>query len=332
MTASLAGSGSYNATSSMPMSGRRASARTISGTRKPPPPRIVSRTSHHASGRILPTVASCQIWNKPSPPIAAAPVPESGIEPAPGRVFDVVMQGTVFLDIVLTGLNALPTVGTEVPAEGMGSCPGSIANLAIAASRLGLRTSLCRVVRGRPVRRLPGQHAAATRASTCRCPGGCNKWHSPVTVSLAVHRDRAMITHSHPSPIPDGTLIPRGTRYRSGRGASRAGGAGIGYRLRGAGAPCCSVTSDRGTPTEQWSSRHAGTDASAERFPAQQRGGDGLHPDRRPKGRAHATGRRGAGGGDHLRRAGFDRRGFHHRGRGVDAVAAGERRRRHRSR
>ena len=35
--------------------------------------------------------------------------------------------------------------GTELLAEGMGSCPGGIANLAVAASRLGLRTALASV-------------------------------------------------------------------------------------------------------------------------------------------------------------------------------------------
>src|SRR6185437_13440140 len=59
-----------------------------------------------------------------------------------GPEFDVFTAGTVFLDIVFTGLQAMPAAGTEVWAEGMGSCPGGIANLAIATSRLGLRTSM----------------------------------------------------------------------------------------------------------------------------------------------------------------------------------------------
>ena len=57
-------------------------------------------------------------------------------------VLDVFMQGTTFFDMVLTGLPSQPVPGTEIHAEGMGSCPGGIANLAIAASRLGLRTGL----------------------------------------------------------------------------------------------------------------------------------------------------------------------------------------------
>ena len=76
------------------------------------------------------------------------PSPESPYDPlaarrAPdGPEFDVFLWGTVFLDIVFTGLGRMPAHGTEVWADGMGSCPGGIANLAIAASRLGLRTSL----------------------------------------------------------------------------------------------------------------------------------------------------------------------------------------------
>ena len=56
--------------------------------------------------------------------------------------FDVFLHGTCFLDIIFTGLTTMPASGTEVWADGMGSCPGGIANLAIAAARLGLRTSL----------------------------------------------------------------------------------------------------------------------------------------------------------------------------------------------
>src|SRR4029450_2568252 len=40
-------------------------------------------------------------------------------------------------------------------------------------------------------------------------PRRIGHWPSPVTVSLAVQRDRSMITHSHPSPVPDNQLIHR---------------------------------------------------------------------------------------------------------------------------
>lgn len=135
-------------------------------------------------------------------------VPPHGrvLVPPLDREFDVVLQGTVFLDIVLTGLATLPSAGTEIPAEGMGSCPGGIANLAIAATRLGLRTSLAASFGDD----LYGDFLTRTlreEGIDLSMSRQISNWHSPVTVSLAVHRDRAMITHSHPSPIPDDELI-----------------------------------------------------------------------------------------------------------------------------
>jgi hypothetical protein len=55
---------------------------------------------------------------------------------------DLLLTGTVFQDIIFTGLPHAPEPGTEVWSEGMGSCPGGVANQAIAAARLGLRTNL----------------------------------------------------------------------------------------------------------------------------------------------------------------------------------------------
>lgn len=62
---------------------------------------------------------------------------------APGDPpWDVYLTGTVFLDIVFTGLDTAPVRGTESWARGMGSSPGGVANMAAALARLGLRTSL----------------------------------------------------------------------------------------------------------------------------------------------------------------------------------------------
>ncbi|MEO9236704.1 MAG: PfkB family carbohydrate kinase, partial [Jatrophihabitantaceae bacterium] len=125
-----------------------------------------------------------------------------------GPEFDVVMQGTVFFDIVLTGLPQLPSAhGTELLAEGMGSAPGGIANLAVAASRLGLRTALAAVfgddVYGDFLWRTLAEQEGVDLSRSRRLAD----WHSPVTVSLAVQRDRTMVTHSHPSPIPASELL-----------------------------------------------------------------------------------------------------------------------------
>jgi sugar/nucleoside kinase (ribokinase family) len=119
---------------------------------------------------------------------------------------DVFMQGTTFFDMVLTGLPAQPTPGTEIHADGMGSCPGGIANLAIAASRLGLATGLASTF-GDDVygdflwRTLEQEGVDLTHSRRVA------DWHSPVTVSLAVQRDRAMVTHAHNSPISITDLV-----------------------------------------------------------------------------------------------------------------------------
>lgn len=121
--------------------------------------------------------------------------------------FDVFLQGTVFYDVVLTGLPALPARGTEVFAEGMGSAPGGIANLAVAASRLGLQVSLSAGfgddLYGEFLWRTLSEQEGVDLSRSRRFAD----WHSPVTVSLAVNRDRSMVTHSHPSPVPPDEMV-----------------------------------------------------------------------------------------------------------------------------
>jgi sugar/nucleoside kinase (ribokinase family) len=120
---------------------------------------------------------------------------------------DLFVPGVVYLDIIFTGLGNLPEPGAEVRASGMGSCPGGVANLAVAAVRLGLRTGLgtafstdvygdfCSEI----LRTQEGIDLSASR----HVDGG----HSPVTVSLAYDRDRSMITHGHPLPVAADGLV-----------------------------------------------------------------------------------------------------------------------------
>lgn len=121
--------------------------------------------------------------------------------------WDLFLQGSVFFDLVLTGLDGVPTHGQETWADGMGSCPGGIANLAIAASRLGLRTTLAGAfsddVYGDFCWRTLASQEGVDLAHSRRFPG----WHSPVTVSLVDGRDRALITHSHSAPVPVSELV-----------------------------------------------------------------------------------------------------------------------------
>jgi sugar/nucleoside kinase (ribokinase family) len=137
-------------------------------------------------------------------PLAAVRAPQD-------PTFDVFLTGTVFLDIVLTGLQSAPAVGTEVWAEGMGSCPGGIANLAIATSRLGLHTAVAAAfgddVYGDFCWESLAVHEGVDLSLSRRVPG----WHSPVTVSMAYAGERTMVTHGHPAPPgePIPAAIPR---------------------------------------------------------------------------------------------------------------------------
>lgn len=127
--------------------------------------------------------------------------------PDDGPEFDVFVWGTVFLDIIFAGMPSPPIPGTEVWAEGMASCPGGIANFAVAAKRLGMRTSLAAAFSDdaygdfcwQTLREREGIDLGRSR----RFPN----WHSPVTVSMSVNRDRSMVSHGHPSPISCNELI-----------------------------------------------------------------------------------------------------------------------------
>ena len=128
---------------------------------------------------------------------------------------DVFVQGMVFLDIVFTGLRDLPRPGTEVWADGMGSCPGGIANLAVAASRLGLHTALGAAFGdddyGDFCWRVLEDQERVDLSMSRRYP----RWHTPVTVSVSLEGDRTMITHGHEPPEDATTMLGSTPRARS---------------------------------------------------------------------------------------------------------------------
>lgn len=90
-----------------------------------------------------------------------------------------------------------------------------IANLAIATSRLGLRTSLAAAFGDDDYgdfcwRTLERQEAVDLSRSR-----RFEHWHSPVTVSMAVDRDRSMVTHGHPAPMTASEMIGSPPRSRA---------------------------------------------------------------------------------------------------------------------
>nr|WP_245862170.1 PfkB family carbohydrate kinase [Phycicoccus duodecadis] len=141
-------------------------------------------------------------------PLAAARTPG---EPE----VDVFVWGTVFLDIIMTGLAALPEGGQEVWADGMGSCPGGIANLAVAARRLGLRTSLAAAFGDDAYGDFCWETLADDEHVDLSRSRRFEGWHSPVTVSMAVARDRGMVSHGHPAPVDADALIGDPPRSRA---------------------------------------------------------------------------------------------------------------------
>lgn len=130
--------------------------------------------------------------------------PDQRYDPVAGRrrdddpPFDVALWGTVFVDIIFTGLEATPTPGTEVMASGLGSCPGGIANLAVATARLGLRTSLAAAFATDTYGDFCWETLAQTEGIDLSSARRYRQWHTPVTVSFAVDQDRSMVTHAHP--------------------------------------------------------------------------------------------------------------------------------------
>ncbi|MGI5454721.1 carbohydrate kinase family protein [Streptomyces sp. CA-249302] len=114
--------------------------------------------------------------------------------------WDVYLTGTVFLDIIFTGLDSAPVRGTESWARGMGSSPGGVANMATALARLGLRTSLAAAFGDDHY----GEYCwdaletgeGIDLATSRTVPG----WHSPVTVSMAYEGERTMVSHGHEPP------------------------------------------------------------------------------------------------------------------------------------
>ncbi|MFE7272869.1 carbohydrate kinase family protein [Streptomyces sp. NPDC057623] len=126
--------------------------------------------------------------------------PLAGLRTSADPPWDVYLTGTVFLDIIFTGLDSAPVRGTESWARGMGSSPGGVANMATALARLGLRTSLAAAFGDDHYGEYCWdalEHGEGIDLSPSRTVPG---WHSPVTVSMAYEGERTMVSHGHEPP------------------------------------------------------------------------------------------------------------------------------------
>jgi len=120
---------------------------------------------------------------------------------------DAFVSGLLFFDVVFSGLEHAPKLGTEAWTTAMAAGPGGIADFAVTLSRLGLRTGLAAAFGDDPF----GRHCWAALADeegvdlsrSRRFPG----WGTPTTVSLAYDGDRALVTHGAPPPVSADEMI-----------------------------------------------------------------------------------------------------------------------------
>ncbi|MER5787012.1 PfkB family carbohydrate kinase [Streptomyces sp. NPDC001980] len=135
-----------------------------------------------------------------TPHCAAQVDPLAALRTPDDPPWDVYLTGTVFLDIVFTGLDSAPVRGTESWARGMGSSPGGVANMATALARLGLKTSLAAAFGDDHYGEYCWDALAQGEGIDLSPSRTVRGWHSPVTVSMAYEGERTMVSHGHEPP------------------------------------------------------------------------------------------------------------------------------------
>jgi sugar/nucleoside kinase (ribokinase family) len=119
--------------------------------------------------------------------------------------------GTVFFDLVYSGLPVPPRPGTEVRAAHLGISPGGVANIAVALARLGLDVGLSAVFAGDAF----GQYlwsALLYEGIDLSFSVRSADWTTPVTTSVAHGRERSLVTYEAAPPVDVAALVPDGYR------------------------------------------------------------------------------------------------------------------------
>jgi sugar/nucleoside kinase (ribokinase family) len=133
-----------------------------------------------------------------------APAAEPDASRVSGRVHVV---GPVCFDLVFSGLSAAPRPGTEVRANYLGISPGGVANVAVALARLGLDVALSAVFADDAF----GHYlwsALADEGVDLSCSVQVKDWNTPVTSSVAIDREREMVTYEEVPPVAVESLVP----------------------------------------------------------------------------------------------------------------------------
>src|SRR5699024_12839340 len=97
-------------------------------------------------------------------------------------------------------MDRLPQPGEELWSKGMGSSPGGIANLATAATRLGLRTGLVAGLGHDAYADWMWHTMAHEEGIDLTAARRVTDVHSALTVSIAAEGHRAMVTHGRALP------------------------------------------------------------------------------------------------------------------------------------
>ena len=146
--------------------------------------------------------------------VAAGTGADAGTAPE----LDLLISGPLFFDLVLTGLPHAPRRGTETWATGMGTSPGGVANLAVAAARLGLRTGLSTAFGDDAYADWLWEILGAQEQVDLSTSWRLRHWHTAVTVSMAYDGERTMVSHGHaapPRPAGPGEALPVWPRARA---------------------------------------------------------------------------------------------------------------------
>jgi len=135
-------------------------------------------------------------------------VPQAAaVQETTDTIVDVFLSGLLFFDLVFSGLDQPPALGTEVWTKDMGSGPGGIANFAVALSRFGLSTELAAAFGDDFYGRHCWHTLAVVEGVGMSRSRRFESWPMPVTVSLAYDGDRALVTHGEPLPMRPDVLI-----------------------------------------------------------------------------------------------------------------------------
>lgn len=112
---------------------------------------------------------------------------------------DVAIVGRVFSDLIFTGAE-LPAAGAEVFASGFALSPGGAANRAVAAARLGARTSLVALFGDDPIGEVVfAALQAEPELDLSRSRRG-KGFFTPISVAITNGPERSFVTYEEPSP------------------------------------------------------------------------------------------------------------------------------------